>query len=182
MKLALACLFIFISSFVFSQEEELVTEGDIDTIQVQNAIKNPLKASLYSAILPGFGQAYNKQYWKIPVVWATVGGGIAFIVHYNNRYRFYRDGFLASLNGDPTGFPDDYTTEILARAQDDQRRNRDYAIVITSLLYAMNILDAIVSAHLSEMKYDKDLAVSPVIINLPRSQASVGGIGIKFNF
>ncbi len=182
MKTVWVIFFISLQFALWSQENELQTQGTIDTIDVSKLVKNPLKAALYSAVLPGLGQSYNKQYWKIPIVWGAIGVGVGFTVYYNKRYKDFRNAFLASLNGDPTGFPDNLTTEILARAQDDQRRNRDYAMVITTVLYAMNIIDAIVAAHLSEMKKDKDLVMAPSIITNPIDFSAHPGIGITFNF
>ncbi len=178
-------LFVFFSFISFNAQVKendngLVTEGVTSNASILS--KDPLKAALYSAVLPGLGQTYNKQYWKIPIVWGVIGTGAGFALYYNRQYRRYRDGYLASLNGDPTGFPADLTTEILAQAQDDQRRDRDYAIVITTLLYAMNILDALVSAHLSEMKKDKDLAIHPIIIKEPLGKTATYGIGFQLNF
>ncbi len=185
MKLSFTLILVlFLSIAVLAQDNDLVTKGTIDSVDVDisKLVKNPVKAALYSAVLPGLGQSYNKQYWKIPIVWGAVGAGVGFTIYYNNRYRDFRDAYLASLNGDPTGFPDNLTTDILARAQDDQRRNRDYAIVITTVLYAMNIIDALVAAHLSEMKKDKDLAIHPTIITHPMERTANAGIGIQFNF
>ena len=51
----------------------------------------PAKAAFYSAILPGLGQAYNKRYWKIPIVYAALGAGVYFIIDNNKKYNDYRD-------------------------------------------------------------------------------------------
>ncbi len=171
---------VFLLSVLWFSAHTKPSKSNIDSNTSE--LSNPLQTALYSAVLPGLGQAHNKQYWKIPIVWGAVGTGVGFVFYYNKRYREFRDGFLASLNDDPTGFPDAYTTEILASAQDDQRRNRDFAIVITTLLYTMNILDALVSAHLMDIKKDKDLAIAPVLIPHPIHAYNTPGLGFRLQF
>ena len=40
-----------------------------------------------AAVLPGYGQVYNKQYWKLPVLYGLVGASVGMFVHENNKYR-----------------------------------------------------------------------------------------------
>ncbi len=68
------------------------------TIESYAARFDPRKAMLYSAALPGLGQAYNKKYWKIPLIYGAFGG-LGFAVWWNNdRYLFYRAGLFGLLN------------------------------------------------------------------------------------
>ena len=129
-------------------------------------LRSPLKASLYSAILPGLGQLYNKKYIKAPIVLGIIGTGIGFIKYYDDRYNKYHKAYLAELSGQKHKFSDvaGISPKVLANAQDSERRNRDYAIVLTSLAYLLNIVDATVDAHLSIFDKDKDLAIRPVIM------------------
>ena len=77
-------------------EEDLVTKKEIDPLR-------PSKAAFYSAILPGLGQAYNKRYWKIPLVWGAIGTGIYFYVRNDKQFDRYRDAYKRRL----AGFTDD---------------------------------------------------------------------------
>ena len=187
MKMTL--FFLFISTFSFSQVNRN------DTIRVENHPKDsistkpkktvdviediekvnapiakpkfsPTKAGLYSAVLPGLGQYYNKKYWKIPVVLGGIGTGVGFTLFFDKSYRRYRDAFVAELNGVPHEFSNNpnITKEVLGNFQDRQKRSRDYAIAITSLVYILNIVDAVVDAHLYEGRNDPDLAIMPAII------------------
>ncbi len=45
------------------------------------------KVCWISAVLPGYGQVYNKQYWKLPILYGTLGAGLALFIHENNNYR-----------------------------------------------------------------------------------------------
>lgn len=128
---------------------------------------NPTKAGLYSAVLPGLGQVYNKKYWKVPIVLGAVGAGVGIAVWNDNQYRKYREYYIAKLNGTPNEFVDTHPwldKVALGNAQDRAKRQRDYAIAITGLIYILNIVDAVVDAHLYESRHDPDLSFNPVMI------------------
>ena len=128
----------------------------------------PSKAAFYSAVLPGLGQIYNKRYWKAPIVWGALGTGIYVYSTNNTNYRSARDAFKRRLagfeddqfydiNGDGEG--PDVSDEALQDAQERTQRDRDLALVITIALYALNIIDANVDAHLKQYNVDDDLAI-----------------------
>lgn len=128
---------------------------------------NPTKAGLYSAVLPGLGQVYNKKYWKVPIVLGAVGAGVGIAVWNDNQYRKYREYYIAKLNGTPNEFVDSHPwldKVALGNAQDRSKRQRDYAIAITGLIYILNIVDAVVDAHLYEARHDPDLTLNPAMI------------------
>ena len=163
------------------QVVEEIEKANVSTIQKYN----PTKAGLYSAVFPGLGQYYNKKYWKIPIVWGAVGTGVGIIVYNDKQYRRYRTAFLAELNGQPHEFDDlpyvDAT--VLGNTQDRAKRQRDYAIAITGVLYILNIVDAVVDAHLYDQKKDPDLAIKPTIIydGLGVSNGKAG-LSLSFRF
>lgn len=146
---------------------------------------SPTKAGLYSAVLPGLGQYYNKKYWKIPVVLGAIGTGVGFTLYFDKSYRRYRDAFVAEINGVPHEFSSNpnITKEVLGNFQDRQKRSRDYAIAITGLVYILNIVDAVVDAHLYEGRNDPDLSFSPTIINDGVGFGNTkAGIALNFKF
>jgi hypothetical protein len=165
----------------------------VETIEKANAPAkvvvtklNPTKAGLYSAVFPGLGQFYNKKYWKIPVVWGAVGAGVGIAVWNQNQYKKYREYYIAKLNGTPNEFVDQrpYLDKIaLGNAQDRSKRQRDYAIAITGLIYILNIVDAVVDSHLYEGRRDPDLTFTPAVIyddlgnNPPKT-----GLSLNFKF
>ena len=163
------------------QVVEEIEKANVSTIQKYN----PTKAGLYSAVFPGLGQYYNKKYWKIPIVWGAVGTGVGIIVYNDKQYRRYRTAFLAELNGQPHEFDDlpyvDAT--VLGNTQDRAKRQRDYAIAITGDLYILNIVDAVVDAHLYDQKKDPDLAIKPTIIYDDLGVANgKAGLSLSFRF
>ena len=146
---------------------------------------NPTKAGLYSAVLPGLGQYYNKKYWKIPIVWGGIGTGVGVVLWNQKQYNRYRDAFIAQLNGQPHEFSDipGISAEALGRTQDRAKRQRDYAIAITGLVYILNIVDAVVDAHLYEGRKDPDLALKPTVIyDEFGKQNSKAGLSLSYNF
>lgn len=147
---------------------------------------NPTKAGLYSAVLPGLGQFYNKKYWKVPLVWGAVGVGVGIAIWNDNRYKEYRGYYIDKLNGTPNEFLEKYPNldkVALANIQDRAKRQRDYAIAGTALVYLLNIIDAVVDAHLYEGRNDPDLAIQPSLINDGFSpQGSKAGITLSYTF
>ena len=168
-------LVLSIPFLVFSQDKEN-EKGDLSEINVviQDTIArepiNPLspsKAAFYSAVLPGLGQAYNKKYWKIPIIYAALGTGIYFYIDNTNEYNRYRDALkrrFAGFTDDEfygTGTTPNISNDGLIRAQRTLRRNREVSLLITIGIYALNIIDANVDAHLLQYNVDKNLALKP---------------------
>jgi len=160
----------------FAQEETNESEGVIDdkNIIVQDTTASkpidpltPSKAAFYSAILPGLGQAYNKKYWKIPIVYGALATGIYFYVDNNKEYKRYRDAYkrrLAGFTDDEfygTGTTPQISNDALIRAQRTLRRNKEISLLVTIGIYALNIIDANVDAHLLQYNIDDNLALKP---------------------
>ncbi len=169
---------------VISPETVAVNEtAKIDTVDYLT-MKNPIRASLYSAILPGMGQIYNRKWWKVPIVWGLLGTGIGFVINYNNQYKEFRGYYLDKLYGYELENPtlNGLSVEQLATIQDDRKRTRDYAIALTALAYILNIVDATVDAHLFGIKKDPDLSFQPTLIpNLQTTEFAMGfGVSYKF--
>ena len=155
----------------------------IDTVDYLT-MKNPIRASLYSAILPGMGQIYNNKWWKAPLVWGILGTGAGFIIYYNNQYKEFRGYYLDKLYGyelENTTL-NNMTVEQLANIQDDRKRSRDYAIALTALGYILNIVDATVDAHLYGIKKDPDLSFQPIMIQNLQTAELAMGLGVSYKF
>lgn len=196
MKKLIIYIILSFPFFTFAQEEKTDSAGSpeivetsarkgIDSISIDYlTYRNPMRASLYSAILPGMGQIYNKKWWKAPLVWGILGTGVGFIVYYNNEYKEYRGYYLDKLYGNPISEPgiDNLTKEQLANIQDDRKRSRDYAIALTALGYILNILDATVDAHLYGIKKDPDLSFQPVMLQNLQSAEVAMGFGVSYKF
>lgn len=194
MKKLLGLFLLCCFQFLLSQEEKkdsVQTPDEVimdieDLHKTQKIITySPQKAGWQSAILPGWGQYYNRKYWKIPIVWAAVGTGVGFIIWNQKQYTRYRNAFRAELNGEPHEFSNITGVDLktaLGNTQDSRRRYRDYAIAITAGIYLLNIVDAIVDAHLYEGRKDPDLAVSPIVIEDFGTSSIKAGLALRYRF
>ena len=122
------------------------------------------RAAVYSAVLPGLGQAYNKKYWKIPILYSGFVA-LGYFIEYNNRYyKIFRKAYRYRVDGDSSTV-DDYVRQYpdansLLVARDYYRRTRDLMWIISSGVYVLNIIDAYVDAHLSDFDVSDNLSIS----------------------
>jgi hypothetical protein len=173
----------------------LVPAGNLmaqDTTGVRVKVQKPhsiRRAALYSAALPGLGQVYNRKAWKVPIIYAGFGVLGYFIATNNNEYQLYKEAYVYTANGD-SSFIDNpyvgrYNQDQLQRGMDYYRRNRDLSIIITSLWYVLNILEAYVDAHFFDYDISEDLSlkVSPAALpTFARRTDVVPGLKISLNF
>ncbi len=119
----------------------------------------PAKPTIYSTLVPGLGQIYNKEYWKVPIIY----GGLAFCIYLINdnniKYNRYRDAYNNVTQKLPDEFNGKYTADNLKYFRDGYRRNRDYSILATVIVYALNIVDANVFAHLADYDISDNLSM-----------------------
>jgi len=168
------------SSSVFAQKDKNGTLIITDTIKVNDI--NPLapaKAAFFSAIVPGLGQAYNKRYWKIPIVIGAIGTGIYFYSDNNTKYHRYRDAYKVRIAGGKDEFPE-YSTATLINAQKTFQRNRDLSALISIGLYVLNIVDANVDAHLMQFNVNDNLTLHPDIY--PNDINYKQNVGLVLNY
>jgi len=147
----------------------------------------PSKAAFYSAVVPGLGQAYNKKYWKIPIVYAGIGAGIYFHVKNQEDYNRFRDAYKRRLAGfTDDEFYGDGTTPIISDdrlidAQRSAQKNKDVSIIVALAFYLVNIIDANVDAHLKQYDVSEDLTLEPNFeINNINARPNYG-LALKFN-
>lgn len=169
-------------------EDVLISSADTANVQeIQSYATQfvPRKASLYAAILPGLGQIYNKDYWKLPLVY---GGLISFALvvdFYNDQYREARAELFTLLESDN---PDGVSPRNLNQAQlrtiiEDTRRERDFYMVITGVFYLLQIAEAHISAHLKEFKLNPDLRVKiEPTFERPQFESYRAGLSVKLKF
>ncbi len=161
---------------VDSLRTNLRKEGIIlqDSIIVKRKPINPLapsKAAFYSAVLPGLGQIYNKRYWKVPIVYGVIGGSAYAYVWNDGWYDRFRtafkrrqagftdDEFYDRDNNNAAGDPPDFDLDVLENQQERFQRDRDLWLLVTIAMYALNVVDANVDAHLKQFNVDEDLSM-----------------------
>src|SRR5688572_24395332 len=118
----------------------------------EKGFSRPGRAALYSAIIPGAGQFYNKDYWKVPVIYATGAVLGYFIVDNHNNYIDYRQDYiyrtdtLASTVDRFSDIPGTAGDNFVRNRRDFYRRNRDLTVIFSVIAYALNIVEAHVGA------------------------------------
>lgn len=187
-KLARNLFFIGAAAFYWGQ----MLDGAVSYKSYRSHL--PGRATIYSALLPGLGQIYNREYWKLPIYY----GGLAvagYCWYYNNLqyHRFQKDYNMATQpNGNYTG---GLSVDNLQYYRDTYRRYRDYSIVATVLIYIIQIIDADVFATMNEFDVNQNVTmdVQPVIIEplnydytnsytsvMPTGNAVGVGLNLKF--
>ena len=142
---------------------------------------NPKKAGLYSAIIPGLGQVYDRKYWKVPFIYAGLGVGGYFIKFNSDKYRLYRKAYISRRDSDPNN---DELTELytnpddLKQLQDEHRKYMDISIMLTGVFYTAQIIDAIVAAHLKNFDISRNISMQMK----PTAGANYVGMGLVFTF
>ena len=189
----LVILFFATGFSAFSQKNA----ADSTQVEKPTVEHSPRKATIYSAVLPGLGQIYNRKYWKVPIVYggfATLG----YFINFNNEvYTTYRQAYSDIIDNDPytnshlklkvnASFfkPENISqlTENLRRAKDGWRRNRDLVVIGTVVFYAVNIIDASVDAHFFNFDISDDLTINWVPGPVMCMDKKLIGINCRFTF
>jgi Family of unknown function (DUF5683) len=148
---------------------------------------NPRKALLFAAVLPGAGQVYNKKYWKVPLVYGLIGGGIYAMNFYQTAHKKFRNQLFALLNdtnpvedparkgytlmgnllvnGQVASPENKLNVDQLRNVVNRYRRDRDFSVALMGMIYFAQLIDAHVDAHLKEFDLNPQLkvAVEPTI-------------------
>ncbi|MEO8116900.1 MAG: DUF5683 domain-containing protein [Bacteroidota bacterium] len=148
----------------------------------------PRKATLRSAILPGWGQAYNKEYWKIPIVYGAIAIPTATYLYNNKWYKKTRDAYNIVINNDTVNFGkiDPKLQPLISNPTSLQfyrnqfRKDRDYSTLWFIIVWGLNVADATVFAHLKHFDVSDNLSMD--IRPDFNPQLKTAGIGIVFNF
>lgn len=167
----------------------------------EEVVHSPRKATIYSAILPGLGQAYNKKYWKIPLIYAGFTA-IGYFINWNNEnYQLFKTGYqhltdtipetqdylkieAVRRNNYDLSNPNQYNNlkTALSRQQDYYRRNRDLLIISMVAFYGLNIIDASVDAHLFDFDISDDLTMNWQPSMMQRNNSLVYSVNFTFSF
>lgn len=161
----------------------IMRRGKVITAEQYAARYIPRKALLYSAVFPGMGQAYNKKYWKLPIVY----GGFYIITvvafKYNDLYNQYKVELFEVVRDPAYLPPSGYTEAQLRSVTEFYRRQRDFFLILDGMWYLLQLVDAHVDAHLRDFDLNPQLKVSfsPSVQQSPFfGQASGLAITIKF--
>jgi Family of unknown function (DUF5683) len=178
-------LFLITTGNFTGFSQELLSLKAKDTVSTTIDPLRPSKAAFYSALLPGAGQAYNKKYWKIPIVYAAMGISIYSYIWNQNKYDSYRDAYKERLLLG-TSSTDQYVGILsdsrLIDAQKFHQRNRDLSLLVTAAFYVLNIVDANVDAHLQQFNVNGKLTIKPEIQTNPFTYKQHMGLTLNYTF
>jgi hypothetical protein len=157
----------------------------LDSIELRQQ-KSYRKATLYSAILPGAGQVYNKKYWKVPLVIAALG--IPAYLYFDNKKIYNQAQYALVVTINQSG-PDSVAkvapdflplvqsgnVNAIINVRDEARKDQDYSVLFFLLFYGLNIVDATVDAHLKDFNVNSDLSfkIKPMIMPGPTPSAGI---------
>ena len=183
-----------------AQKLEVDSTRIVEMDQQTEEVHSPRKATIYSAILPGLGQAYNKKYWKIPVIYAGFATMGYFIYWNNDNYGIMKRAYNDYTDDDPNTrsyenldgaslydlennktHQEIFKKNVL-RQQNYYRRNRDLLVISIIGFYGLNLIDASVDAHFFDFDISEDLTMNwqPVMYHF--NQQPVYGINCSFSF
>ena len=131
---------------------------------------DPKKATRRSAMIPGWGQAYNKEYWKIPIAYGVIAIPVSLYFYNNNWYKktkfAYEAKYKAEVNKDSTDFNlmdpllKPLSSNSLQSYRNSFRRDRDYSILWFIAAWGLNVIDATVFGHLKDFDVSNDLTMN----------------------
>ena len=162
---------------------------------------DPRKATIRSAIIPGWGQIYNRKYWKLPIVYAAIGipaytyfynrtwyhncqAAISIIDTYSaNGYTAVPDTVIAKLKPKLQPLVASFNENGLRTYRNEFRKDEDYSVLFFLLFWGLNVVDATVDAHLMYFDVSDKLSMrlqqpSPGLM-LPGSGAT--GVSLVFD-
>ena len=164
-----------------------VTTGALPADSLKKIInRDANRASLMSALIPGLGQVYNRKYWKVPIIYAAIGGIGYFALGLNNEYQNYHNELLYRYANSPliNSFSS-YTTDNLITLKNQSKKYRDLCFIGMGIFYVLNIIDANVDAHLRKFDVSDNLSLSigPKTFYCIQSPLGVaGGISLALHF
>ena len=160
------------NAMAVTRDTIMVDRTVLDTLPVNyKALHSPRKAAFYSAVLPGLGQIYNREYWKVPLVYAALGVSTGVFIFNMDKFKEYRNAYRTRIaNRNNPDFVDPYLKyddSDLKYLRDGYRQYVDYSVLVFIAAYALNIVDATVFAHLRQFDISDDLSIriSPTLLN-----------------
>ena len=129
---------------------------------------HPGRATLYSALLPGLGQIYNGELYKVPIYWGGMLVSVHFLTTNHTNYIRFKKIHNDATNPDPAisgNVP--INGETAKWYRDVYRRYRDYSIVATILVYVLQIIDANVCAYMHDFEVTDDITmnIEPAVVS-----------------
>lgn len=148
---------------------------------------NPRKAIIRSAIIPGWGQAYNKKYWKLPLVYGALGTTTALFFRNLRQYKDAKNAYILATDGDPLNDEQIKQPYYAVKDQPERikvfrnqvRQNVDYCVLFFLVFWGLNVADAAVDAHLKSFDVSDNLSLQFKPFYHPATGST--GLSLVFN-
>ncbi len=145
------------------------TLREVDAPQ-KTKVHSPRKAAIRSAIIPGWGQIYNKKYWKVPIVYGAIGTTVGIFTYnlknykdtrfaYNVKYNMRVNGSDSALFAQIKDVLKPLSESSLRSYRDQFRRDIDYSVLFFLAMWGLNVVDAAVDGHLKSFDVSPDLSL-----------------------
>lgn len=184
--------FTLVGGSLHAQENDsLRNEIRKDSIRTKRAVRhaiygNARKATIMSAVIPGLGQVYNgrKSIWKVPVIYAALGGLGYWGITNQTKYKYYSDNLRYIYDEDESTVNSTlYDANQLITQKNYYKKYRDMAIMLGAVVYIVNIIDANVDAHLKKFDVSDDLSLQfKPYTGFDYNNRLLTGVSIKLNF
>jgi Family of unknown function (DUF5683) len=147
-------------------------KSSADTVKVKKKRSDPGKAALRSAIIPGWGQAYNKKYWKLPIVYGALAIPVITFNYNNTWYNKTREAYEIKYTQDTARYSEidpsllPLSTESLQLYRNEFRQGMDFSVLAFLLIWGLQVADAAVDAHLKNFNISDDLSmkIKPTVL------------------
>ncbi len=143
----------------------------------------PGKATLYAILLPGLGQVYNGEAWKVPVYWGVIFGGVHFFMLNRTNYIRFRDIYREATDTE-TAYTGPISKETALYYRNVYREYRDYSILAIAAGYLLQIIDANVFSYMHDFDVSDDITlnVSPTVLSPVYAQRPAMGVRLGLSF
>lgn len=147
---------------------------------------NPAKSTVYSMLLPGLGQLYNGEFWKVPLYWGLMAGSLHFVIENNTQYQRWKWTYDQATSDDPDVEKPPQSAENAKYYRDAYRRLRDYSILAVAVSYVLQVIDANVFAYMQDFEVNDEISMKVAPSVLPMGDYALAppavglSIGLKF--
>jgi hypothetical protein len=166
------CLLVFLhfsTGKIIAQQKQdsipLTTAPATDTGKLAKEKFDPRKSTIRSAIIPGWGQIYNKKYWKLPLVYGALGTTAGVFFYNVKNYKLLRLAFIYRSDKDTTNDKlidpkfKNLSAGALRSYRNSFRQNVDYSVLFFIVFWGLNVVDATVDGHLKQFDVNENLSL-----------------------
>ena len=170
-----------------SSLKKVALSGDSASVVKTTVPFSPRKATLRSAILPGWGQIYNRKYWKLTLVWGALGTTAGIYFYNVKNYRSLKNAYIYLLDNDPANdalidpLYRNLSPEAIRSYRNSFRQNVDYSVLFFILFWGLNVVDATVDAHLKAFDVNDNLSMYIKPGYSPLANTSGLSLVLRFN-